>query len=189
MNEVIKNKIKFQKLLYKSNNFIEIQKISTEIFDLTLEREEKYYNHLPLKLNNHNSCAKTYWSILKSFHNDTKVPLIPPLLVNNKTVSDFTKKTNLFNDFFAIQCTPLTNSNNLPPTRYFKTHLRLNSISFEKEDILKIIRNLNVNKALDDICIQMLCDSEVVEIWNFPRLWNISSFMEEVSSIQHTKKL
>ena len=168
MNEAIKNKIKFQKLLYKSNNFIEIQKISTEIFDLTLEREEKYYNHLPLKLNNHNSCAKTYWSILKSFHNDTKVPLIPPLLVNNKTVSDFTKKTNLFNDFFAIQCAPLTNSNNLPPTRYFKTHLRLNSISFEKEDILKIIRNLNVNKALDDISIQMLCDYEVVEIWNFP---------------------
>ena len=77
-------------------------------------------------------------------------------------------KANLFNDFFAIQCTPLTNSNNLPPTRSFKTHLRLNSISFEKEDILKIIRNLNVNKALDDISIQMLCDSEVVEIWNFP---------------------
>ena len=44
---------------------------------------------------------------------------------------------------------------------------RLNSISFEKEDILKIIRNLNVNKANghDDISIRMLkkYDSEVVE--------------------------
>ena len=35
------------------------------------------------------------------------------------------------------------------------TYSRLNSISFEKEDILKIIRNLNVNKANghDDISI------------------------------------
>ena len=41
------------------------------------------------------------------------------------------------------------------------------AISFEKEDILKIIRNLNVNKAHghDDICIGMLniCDSELCE--------------------------
>ena len=49
-----------------------------------------------------NTSAKAYWSILKSFYKGTKVPLIPPLLVNNKTVSDFTEKTNLFNDFFCF---------------------------------------------------------------------------------------
>ena len=43
--------------------------------------------------------------------------------------------------------TPLTDSSVLPSTIFFKTHSSLNSISFEKEDILKIIRNLNVNKA------------------------------------------
>ena len=68
---------------------------------------------------------------------------------------------------FATQCTPLTNSSILSSTISFKTHSRLNSISFEKEDILKIIRNLNVNKAHghDDISIPMLkiCDSEAVE--------------------------
>ena len=82
-------------------------------------------------------------------------------------MSDFSKKVNLFNDFFATQCTPLTNSSVLLSTISFKTHSRLTSISFKKEDILKIIRNLNVNKAHghDDISIQMLklCDSEVVE--------------------------
>ena len=38
------------------------------------------------------------------------------------------------------------------------TYSRLNSISYEMEDILKIIRNLNVNKAHghDDISIRML---------------------------------
>ena len=105
--------------------------------------------------------------MLKSFYNDTKVPLIPSLLVNNKIGSDFTKKGNLFNDFFATQCTPLTNSSVLPSKISFKIHLRLNSFSFEKEDILKIIRNLNVNKAHghDDISIRMfkMCNSEVVE--------------------------
>ena len=30
----------------------------------------------------------------------------------------------------------------------FKTHSRLNSISFEKEDVLKIMRNLNVNQLM-----------------------------------------
>ena len=89
---------------------------------------------------------------------------------------------NVFNDFFAVQCTSLTNSSVLPSTISFKTHSRLNSISFEKEDVLKIMRNLNVNKAHghDNISIRMLkiCDSEVVEplsltykncrFWNFP---------------------
>ena len=156
---------------------------------MILKRKENYYHHLSLKLNNINTSAKTYWSILKSFYNDTKVALIPPLLVNNKTVSDFTKKANLFNDFFATQCTPLTNSSVLPSTISFKTHSRLNAISFEKEDILKIIRNLNVNKAHghDDISKRVLkiCDSEVVKTLSliyknridsgiFPDIWKRS---------------
>ena len=142
MNETIKQRIELKKSLHKSNNFIEIQKLSTEISDMILKRKEKYYHHLSLKLNSPNSSAKTYWSIPNSFYNDTKVPLIPPLLVNNKIVSDFANKANLFNNLFATQCTPLTNSSVLPSVMSFKTHSRLNSISFEKEDILKTIRNL-----------------------------------------------
>ena len=146
---------------------MEIQKLSREISHMILKRKEKYCHHLYLKLNDPNTSAKIYWSILKSFYNDTKVPLIPPLLVNNKTVSDFTQKTNRFNDFFAAQCTPLTNRCVLPSTISSKNYSRSNSISFEKEDILKILRNLNVNKAHghDDMSMRMLkiCDSEVVE--------------------------
>ena len=141
MNETIKNKIKLKKSLHKSNNFIEIQKLSTEISDMMLKRKEKHYHHQSLKLNNPNTSAKTYWSILKSFYNDTKVPLIPPLLVNNKIASDFTKKANLFNDFLATQCTTLTNSSVLPSTT---SQSRLNSISFEKEDILNNYRPVSL---------------------------------------------
>ena len=156
---------------------------------MILERKEKCYNHLSMKLNNPNTSAKTYWSILKSFYNDSKVPLIPPLVVNNKIVSDFTKKANIFNDFFTLQCTPLNNCSVLPAKLTFKTQTRLNSICFEEDDILKIIRNLNVDKAHghDNISIRMLkiCDSVVVEPLSlifkncldsgiFPMLWKKS---------------
>ena len=101
MTEKIKNKINLKRSLSKSNKFIEIQMLSTEISTLILERKEKYYHDLSMKLNDPKTSAKTYWSILKSFYNDSKIPLIPPLLVNNKIVSDFTEKANLFNDFFV----------------------------------------------------------------------------------------
>ena len=82
-------------------------------------------------------------------------------------MSDFTEKADLFNDFSATQCTSLSNNSALPSAIFFKTQSRLSSINFEKEDILKIIRNLNINKAHvhDNISIQMLkiCDSVLVE--------------------------
>ena len=138
---------------------------------MILKRKEKYYHHFSLKRNNPNTSDKTYWSILKSFYDDTKVQLIPQLLVNNNIVSDFAKEANLFNDFFAAQCTPSMYSSVLPSTISFKTNSRLNSIFLEKEDVLKIIRNLNVNKAHghDNISIRLLkiCHSEVAEPLSF----------------------
>ena len=61
---------------------------------------------LSLKLNNPSTSAKTYWSILKTFYNGKKVPLIPPLQIGNTLVSDFKMKANIFNKFFASQCVP-----------------------------------------------------------------------------------
>ena len=90
---------------------------------------------------NPNTSVKTYWSILKSFYKGTNVLLIPPLLVNNKTASDFTEKTNLFNDFFASQCTLISNNSVLPSRKSFKTNKRLYKVNIKEDDILKIIRS------------------------------------------------
>ena len=72
-----KNKINLKRSLSKSNKFIEIQMWSTEISTMILERKEKYYHDLSMKLNDLKTSAKTYWSILKFFYNDSKIPLIP----------------------------------------------------------------------------------------------------------------
>ena len=92
MAKAIKDKINTKKSLCKSKKFIELQNLAIDISEMISIRKDEYYDHLSKKLNNPNTSAKTYCSILKSFYKSTKVPLIPPLLVNNKTVSDFTEK-------------------------------------------------------------------------------------------------
>ena len=49
------------------------------------------------KLNSIQKSSKTYWSLLKSFLNNKKIPIIPPILHNNAFVTDFKKKEELFN--------------------------------------------------------------------------------------------
>ena len=40
------------------------------------------------KLSNPSTSSKTYWSILKTFCNNKKIPLIPPVFIGNKLESD-----------------------------------------------------------------------------------------------------
>ena len=49
-------------------------------------------------LNNPKSNAKTYWSILKKNY-DGKIPFTPPILINDKLVSNFKTKVNHTNIF------------------------------------------------------------------------------------------
>ena len=111
--------------------------------------------------------AKTYWSILKSFYNYRKVPLIPPLLIDAKFVTDIETKINIFNKFFADQCQPLNNAIDLPTNQIFLTQSKLGSLDFNEGELLQIIRALNINKAHghDDISIRMIkiCDRSLLK--------------------------
>ena len=109
--------------------------------------KDLYYENLTKKLNNPLLQAKTYWSILKLFYNDRKVPLVPPLLIDDKFVTDIQTKTSIFNNFFADQCQPLNNASDLPTNQIFLTQSRLGSFDFNEGEILQIIRALNINKA------------------------------------------
>ena len=55
------------------------------------------YEKLTVNLSDPKTAPKTCWSF--SFVNRSKIPLIPPLLVDNEFVTDFVDKENLVNDF------------------------------------------------------------------------------------------
>ena len=52
-------------------------------------KEEDYYCLHSEKLKDPHTNAKSYWSILKTLYNGKKIPLIPPILINNRLISNF----------------------------------------------------------------------------------------------------
>ena len=82
---------------------------------------------------------KTYWSLPKILLNNKKILCIPPLLQNNKYVTDFKKKAELFNLFFVKQCSRIDNSNELPLNFLKKTDKSISAIIFSCDDIATLI--------------------------------------------------
>ena len=58
------------------------------------KRKKEYYDQLSKKLNDPLTSSKTYRSILKTFYSGTKIPLIPPIIIDNKVIKNFREKTN-----------------------------------------------------------------------------------------------
>ena len=87
MNDEIKKIIKRKNWLFQGQrkscklDFAVLNSLTQDISDAIKSSKLKYYEHLANKLNNPKTAPKTYWKILKTFLNDTKIPLIPPLLV------------------------------------------------------------------------------------------------------------
>ena len=78
---------------------------------------------------------------------------------------DFKEKAKPFNGFFTMQCSLVNNNSELPSVLTKKTCKVLSTVEFSTNDILKMIRNLNPNKAHghDMISIRMLkiCDESI----------------------------
>ena len=115
MNETIKSKITAKNVLYKKyiqngrfeSDFVCLENFIIEFNELISSTRALYYENFARKLNNLLLPGKTYWSILKTFYNDKKIPLITPLLLDNKSVTDIKTKANTFDEYFAEKCTPL----------------------------------------------------------------------------------
>ena len=175
MNETIKLKIKAKGNMYNKylqnvrfeSDLVLLEILITELNELIATTKALYYENLGKKLNNPLVQAKICWSILKTFYNGKKIPLIPPLLVNDKFVTDMKAKADILNKFFAKQCTPLKNDSKIPINQIFLTQSRLSSLGFNEDEILKIIRALNIHKAHghDDISIRMIkiCDKSLLK--------------------------
>ena len=172
----INNRIK--KLIYGRNSLYKDHRKNndTQIFEkLTLlqknlhlateELKDTYYSNLSTKLPKQKSNPKTYWSVLKRFLNNKKIPCIPSLFHENKLVTDFREKAEIFNYFFAKQCSLINSDSSLPCEIIKKTNNCLYSVRFSTEDTLQIINNLDSNKAHGDdeisIRIMKICGSSV----------------------------
>ena len=109
--------------------------------------QKEYFFRIFEKSNNPNTSIKCYWSWIKTLLNGKKVRCVPPIYDSNRYVTDFKEKCQLFISYFSEQCTLLKNIITLPNTCSKHTNNILNTIVFSKEDIYKIIKSLNPNKA------------------------------------------
>ena len=90
-----------------------------------LKEKKEYYDQLSKKLSDPLTSSKTYWSILKTFYSCTKIPLIPPIILDNNVITNFREKAIFLNDFFGLQCMSIENDSILPSTIVYRTENRL----------------------------------------------------------------
>ena len=109
--------------------------------------KQKYYCRMTNKLINAEKSPKAYWSILKSFLSNKKIPVIPPLFYENCFITNFKEKVELFNSFFADQYSLMSNVSKLPSNVTLYTNNGLSTVTFSQDETGKIIQNLNPNKA------------------------------------------
>ena len=104
---------------------------------------------------------------MKTFLNIKKIHCIPPIYHNNNYITDFKKQAEIFNNFFAKQCTIVNNTSKFPTDSLKRTNNCLCTISFNKDDIAKIIKNVDPNNfhCHDMISIRMLkiCDESILK--------------------------
>ena len=91
----------------------------------------------------------SYPSILKSFLIGQKIRCIPPLFQNNEYITDFTKKSKLFNSSFENQSSLTNNNSQLPRTLSYRANEKLSSVKITNDGKPKIIAKLDPNKAHD----------------------------------------
>ena len=109
---LLKKRSQFTKKYYKDptdhNKNLMVNK-ADECTRLTVAAKENNLIRLTAKLEDPSTAPKTYWSILNGFLSNKKIPFIPPILVDDNVVSNSAEKAEVFNSYFASQCTPVIN--------------------------------------------------------------------------------
>ena len=161
---------RFHKIAMTSNSAIDIENHKTARREAKHQwrlAQKMYHEKLCKKMEDPTNRTKTYWKLTKATLGQNSIQNIPTLVVNGITYTDDISKANLLNEFFASQSqqTPIA----FDDTREVMNDPRpeLNSILVTNENILKILKSLNVNKAcgIDGIGNNILktCAESLVE--------------------------
>ena len=134
----------YEKLLNMTNN------ITTEISN----SKKIYFDNLAEKLSDPKLNRKAYWGV---FYQLEKVPIIPPLLINDQLVTNFNEKANNFNEYFSNRCSVIDNSSKLPTDQAPYMTSLLSSIDIKESNILNILKSLELIKLLDMMTYQLGC--------------------------------
>ena len=76
-----------------------------------------------------------------------KTPCIPPIFFENDFVINFQKKAEIFNVFFAKECTGVPNFSKLASVFIRKTDKYLSTVTFYEYIIKEAVRNLDPSIA------------------------------------------
>ena len=125
---------------------------------LVSDAKNKYSLRLGNKLRDPSTGPKTYHSVLKNLMGDSKNTIIPPILENNIFICNSQDKANIFNTFFAKQCTTVQTDSILPADNGEPPPYQILSVTFTINDIRDLLKGLNPNKShgCDGISIRML---------------------------------
>ena len=179
---------------YKRHGYRDEDKLRLDALRIECQKsvelvKRNYTLNLGSKLNDPATPKKSYWKLINRVMNRSKLPSIPPILVENAFVINCHERCKHFGIFFSEQCKPIINNSVLPPFN-FLTDKKFDKIVILDDEIISLIRNLNPNKAIvpDEISAHMLmiCDTSIVlplkiiyqnilETAIFPDLWKVAN--------------
>ena len=85
----------FRKDRYNTQLLRKLEHLQNRLNNSIDSSKHNYCLRMANKLNSIKKSSKAYWSLLKSFINNKKIPIIPSILHNNALVTDFKKKAEL----------------------------------------------------------------------------------------------
>ena len=96
------------------------------------------------KLLNKNLNPEKYLPLLKIVLNGKTIPFIPQIYPRDKFLADTKENCDLFNSYFAEQCTPLVNNSNIPSALTVNTESLLESFHFSANHVRDVIKKMEL---------------------------------------------
>ena len=143
---------------------------------LVREQKKQYFEKLAEDLRRNSSSSKSWYKTAsKFFMYDSNQQDIPPLETDNGLIEADPEKAEALNDFFVKQSTVDDFQAQLP--QYIApSHNTLNDIIINQEDVLKAIKDLDINKASgpDLINPKLIKEGKNELAYPYTRLFNLS---------------
>ena len=138
--------------------------------------EEAYYSSMADKLSSSDTPPKTWWKTVKQFLGKNKESDLPPIEDGTSIHYSNDEKAEVFNNFFLNNAFLNSNNATLPRSVPLRTE-RITNIVATEQDVLDIIKSINVNKATepDGVSPTMLREAGLSIVKPLTKLINLLS--------------